>query len=301
MNMKFSKITLLLCLFAGIALHCTTRPPVEGLYIARDFTAENLFSGNIEGPAFDSKGNLYVVNYLRDGTIGRVNSDGSCELFAELPEGSIANSIQFDSRGDMLLADFPRHNVLRLNPGAKAVGVFCHDERFNQPNDLCINTKDQVFASDPNWSASSGQLWRIDPGGKAVLLESGMGTTNGIELSPDEQRLYVNESVQRRVWRYDVDAQGNISNKKLLIEFADNGLDGMKCDREGNLYITRWGKGTVAVVSPEGRLLREVVLKGKKCSNLVFGGKDGRDVFVTLQDRKGMETFRCAVPGKRFK
>ena len=57
----------------------------------------------------------------------------------------------------------------------------------------------------------------------------------------------------------------------------------------------------MAVVSPEGRLLREVVLKGKKCSNLVFGGKDGRDVFVTLQDRKGMERFRCAVPGKRFK
>ncbi len=175
----------------------------------------------------------------------------------------------------MLLADFPRHNVLRLNPATKEVGIFCHDERFNQPNDLCINTKDQVFASDPNWSQSSGQLWRIDPGGEAVLLETGMGTTNGIELGPDERRLYVNESVQRRVWRYDVDARGNVSNKKLLIEFVDNGLDGMKCDREGNLYITRWGKGTVAVVSPEGRLLREVVLKGKKCSNLVFGGKDG--------------------------
>lgn len=299
--MKFSRIILLLCLLAVLTLYCTTRPPAEGLYIARDFTAENLFSGNIEGPAFDSKGNLYVVNYLRDGTIGRVNSDGSCELFVELPEGSIANSIQFDSKGDMLLADFPRHNVLRLHPATKAVDVFCHDERFNQPNDLCINAKDQVFASDPKWSESSGQLWRIDPGGKAVLLETGMGTTNGIELSPDERRLYVNESVQRRVWRYDVDAQGNVSNKKLLIEFADNGLDGMKCDREGNLYITRWGKGTVAVVSPEGRLLREVVLKGKKCSNLVFGGKDGRDVFVTLQDRKGMERFRCAVPGKRFK
>jgi gluconolactonase len=301
MNMKFSNIFLLLYLLAGLTLHCTTRPPAEGLYVARDFSAENLFSGNIEGPAFDSKGNLYVVNYLRDGTIGKVNSDGSCELFVELPEGSIANSIQFDSRGDMLLADFPRHNVLRLNPATKEVGIFCHDERFNQPNDLCINTKDQVFASDPNWSQSSGQLWRIDPGGEAVLLETGMGTTNGIELGPDERRLYVNESVQRRVWRYDVDARGDVSNKKLLIEFADNGLDGMKCDREGNLYITRWGKGTVAVVSPEGRLLREVVLKGKKCSNLVFGGKDGRDVFVTLQDRKGLERFRCAVPGKRFK
>ena len=252
---------------------CKTRSPSDGLFTARDFTAENLFSENIEGPAFDKKGRLYVVNFQQDGTIGKVKSDGSCELFVQLPEGSIANSIQFDSKGDMLLADFQQHNVLKVNMQSKKVGVFCHDNRFNQPNDLCINSKDQIFASDPKWSDGSGQLWRIDAGGRAVLLEQGMGSTNGIELSPDEKRLYVNESIQRRVWQYDLDAAGNISNKKLMIEFPDFGLDGMKCARNGDLYIARWGKGTVAVVSPQGKLLREIALKGKKCSNLVFGGK----------------------------
>lgn len=278
---------------------CKTHSLPDGLFAARDFTAENLFSENIEGPAFDKFGRLYVVNFQRDGTIGKVNAVGSCELFVELPDGSIANSIRFDSKGDMLLADFSGHNVLKVNMQSRKVGVFCHDDRFNQPNDLCINSKDQVFASDPKWSDGSGQLWRIGADGRAVLLESGMGSTNGIELSPDEKRLYVNESVQRRVWQYDVDAAGNISNKKLLIVFPDFGLDGMKCDRNGNLYIARWGKGTVAVVSPQGKLVREIALKGKKCSNLVFGGKDGRTVFVTLQDRKGMEKFRSDTPGKK--
>ncbi len=286
----------LFCLTANFS--CKTHSSSDSLFTAEDFTAENLFSQNIEGPAFDKSGQLYVVNFQQDGTIGKVKSDGSCELFVQLPEGSIANSIQFDSKGDMLLADFPKHNLLKVNMQSKKVGVFCHDDRFNQPNDLCINAKDQIFASDPRWSDGSGQIWRIGVDGRAVLLESGMGTTNGIELSPDEKRLYVNESIQRKVWQYDLDATGNVSNKRLLIEFPDYGMDGMKCDRNGNLYIARWGKGTVAVVSPQGKLMREIVLKGKKCSNLVFGGKDGRTVFVTLQDRKGMEKFRSDTRGK---
>jgi sugar lactone lactonase YvrE len=298
--MKFCLLIFtLFCLCHFIA--CKTAPVPEALFIAKDFTAENLFSPNIEGPDFDEAGHLYVVNYQRNGTIGKVGADGACELFVELPKGSNANSIKFNSKGDMLLADWPMHNVLKVDMKTKAVSIFCHDDRFNQPNDLCINTKDQLFASDPNWKNETGQIWRIDPDGKATLLQSGMGTTNGIELSPDERILYVNESRQRNVWQFDVDAAGNISNKRLLIAFPDYGMDGMKCDGAGNVYITRQDKGTIAIVSPQGRLLREVTLKGKEPSNLVFGGKDGRTVFVTLQDRMGMEMFRTDIPGKKYK
>lgn len=265
-----------------------------------DHTAENLFTTNIEGPAFDKDGNLFVVNFQKDGTIGLVKPDGSVELYVTLPEGSTANSIQIDSKGCMFLADFTGHNVLKLDPKTKKISVHAHNDKFNQPNDLCINKKDQLFASDPNWKESTGQIWRIDPDRKATLLTSGMGTTNGIELSPDEKILYVNESAQRKVWAFDVDAVGNLSNKRLFAEFPDYGFDGMKCDKQGNLYITRFGKGTIAVLSPEGKQLKEVELKGKKCSNLVFGGKDGKTVFVTLQDRKGMEKFQNDIPGKKY-
>ncbi len=276
----------------------------SGNYLAEiqsiDFTAENLFSKNIEGPTFDKEGNLYVVNFQKNGTIGKVKMDGTCEVFVELPDSSIANALQMNSHNEILAADFPRHNILKINPVTKTVAIFCHNEHFNQPNDICINKNDQLFASDPHWKTSTGQLWRIDPNGKATLLEDSMGTTNGICLSPDERILYVNESIQRCVWKYDVDAYGNILHKQLFLRFEDFGMDGMKCDRDGNLYITRYGKGTIAVVSPAGTLLREVRLKGKNCSNLVFGGSDGRTVFITLQDRKGMEKFQNDIPGKGF-
>ena len=109
------------------------------------------------------------------------------------------------------------------------------------------------------------------------------------------------KSVRRNIWAFDLDAQGNISNKKLFHKFKDHGMDGMRCDIAGNLYVTRYGKGTIAKLSPQGELLLEISLKGKKPSNIAFGGKDGRTAFVTLHDRAYLETFRVEKPGRSFK
>lgn len=269
-------------------------------FVAKDLTAENLFTGNIEGPNVDKDNNLYVVNYQKDGTIGKVASDGSVSLYVTLPYESVANAIMWDLDGNMLLADWKGHNVLKVNTKNRRVSVLCHNRTFNQPNDITVNKKGQIFASDPNWADSTGNLWRIEPDGKSIKLAGDMGTTNGIELSPDEKILYVNESIQRKVWAFDVNDKGEISNKRLLLEFPDFGMDGMKCDAKGNLYITRHGKGTIAIVSPNGKMMREVQMKGKKTSNIIFGGPDGKTCYVTLQDRKCVETFRSEIPGKKF-
>jgi sugar lactone lactonase YvrE len=52
-----------------------------------------------------------------------------------------------------------------------------------------------------------------------------MGTINGIEISPDGKTLYVNESVQPKVWAFDIDSNQKLANKRLLISFDDFGLD----------------------------------------------------------------------------
>jgi sugar lactone lactonase YvrE len=75
-------------------------------------------------------------------------------------------------------------------------------------------------------------------------------------------------------------------------------MDGMKCDASGNLFVTRYDKGVIAIISPQGKLIREVQMKGKKTSNITFGGKDKKTCFVTLQDRKCVEIFRSETAGK---
>lgn len=272
----------------------------DELYKSEVFTAPGGFTSGIEGPSCDRAGNLYAVNYDRQGTIGRVTPDGECDLFVELPAGSVGNGIRFHSDGAMLIADYTNHNVLRVDMATRAISVYAHEPAMNQPNDIAIGADDLVYASDPNWAESTGQIWRVGPEGRVDLLETGMGTTNGIEVSPDEKTLYVNESVQRNVWTYDLARDGEISNKRLLIQFADFGMDGMRCDIDNNLYITRHGKGTIAKLSPTGEILREIKLADKNPSNIAFGGPDGCTCYVTLQIAGNIERFRVERPGRSW-
>jgi len=269
----------------------------EELFVSKQFTKPGGFTAGIEGPACDVYGNLYAVNYDHQGTIGKVTPEGECSVFVELPNGSIGNGIRFDSSGSMLIADYTNHNILKVNMKSREISVHAHESAMNQPNDIAIES-DIVYASDPNWQKSTGQIWRIDKDGAATLLEANMGTTNGIEVSPDGKTLYVNESVQRNIWAYNLSPDGKISNKHLLIQFPDFGMDGMRCDLEGNIYVTRHGKGTVAKVSPEGKVILEVELRGKLCTNLTFGGSDRCTCYVTVADIGNIEFFRTDVPGR---
>lgn len=272
----------------------------ENYWIARDLTPEKSFTSGAEGPAIIGSGPLFAVNYQKDGTIGLVDSLGKAEIFITLPGGSIGNGIRFDKEWNMYIADYVNHNVLIIRSGERQINVFAHDSTMNQPNDLAITTSGILFASDPDWKNSTGNIYRISREGQIVKIDSGMGTTNGIEVSPGDKYLYVNESVQRKIWRYDLDQDGNISNKKLFIEFPDFGLDGMRCDTLGNLFVCRYDKGTIAIVTPDGKIEREVELKGKKVSNIAFGGYDGKTCYVTVQDRGNIEVFRSKTPGREW-
>lgn len=273
----------------------------EKNWVAEDFAFVGDFSQGLEGPAVDDSGNLFFVNPQRNGTIGKITPSGQFELYIDsLPGTSVANGIRFDQSGLMYLADYTNHNILTIDPVYRKVRVFAHDSTMNQPNDIAISRNGTLFASDPNWAEGTGNLWRIDLNGKIVLLEANMGTTNGVEIAPGDSILYVNESVQRKIWAYDLNPDGRVSNKRMLIEFPDFGMDGMRTDVQGNLYVARYGKGVIAMISPEGKLIREINLKGQKPSNIAFGGKDGKTCYVTCQDRGYIETFRVDYAGRSW-
>ena len=272
----------------------------DALYTSSIFTEPGGFTSGIEGPACDLQGNLYAVNFHHQGTIGKVTPQGKSSVFIELPDGSIGNGIRFHSGGDMLIADYTNHNVLRVDMESLAITAYAHEPAMNQPNDIAIGANDIVYASDPNGAEQAGKIWRVGPQGQVDLLETGMGTTNGIEVSPDEKTLYVNESAQCNVWAYDLSANGDVSAKRLLIQFPDFGMDGMRCDIDGNLYITRHGKGTIAKLSPAGDILREIELGDSNPSNIAFGGPDGCTAYVTLQQTGNVECFRVERPGRSW-
>ncbi len=268
----------------------------ERLFVAEPLTQPKEFTTGIEGPQCDAAGNVYAVNFKEEGTIGKVTPQGKGEVFLTLPNKSVGNGIVFDRAGAMFIADYVNHNVLKVDMATKQVSVFAHQDGMHQPNDLAIGPDDVLWASDPDWGKSAGQLWRIDRQGKVAKVAADMGTTNGIEVSPDGKILYVNESVQRGIWAFTITADG-LKDKRLLKQFPDHGFDGMRCDVDGNLYVTRYGKGTVAIVSPKGEVLRDIDVLGKSPSNLCFGGPDGRTVYVTEVEHTRLVKFRVERPG----
>src|SRR3712207_4610774 len=142
-------------------------------------TQPGVFTAGAEGPACDAAGNIYAVNFEREGTIGLVTPDGQGRVFLELPLGSVGNGIRFDRGGDMYIADYTNHNIRRVDMETHAISVYAHEPTLNQPNDLAIDADDTLYASDPNWAADTGQFWRVGSEDRTfVRMEASMSTTN---------------------------------------------------------------------------------------------------------------------------
>ncbi|MFO0825934.1 MAG: SMP-30/gluconolactonase/LRE family protein [Gemmataceae bacterium] len=298
------------CMLIALALAASSTLPVEShadqkdkeeLFQAKPLTEKKSFTTGIEGPACDPWGNLYVVNLKKRGDIAIVTPDGKTEVFVELPGKSVGNGIVFDKKGMMYIADYTGHNVLRIEPKTKKIEVYAHETSMNKPNDVAIAPNGTIYASDPNWGKNTGQVWKVATDGKMTKVATDLGTANGIEVSPDGKTLYVNESVQRNVWSFPIKDDGTLGEKKLLKKFDDHGFDGMRCDVDGNLYITRYGKGTVVKLSPEGKELKEIDVLGKSPSNICFGGPDGRTAYVTEVEHQRVVQFRVDKPGLAWK
>ena len=298
-----NKTTFVLAVCGIVASSATAQ---EVRFQSRQVTPAGEYTFGIEGPAVGQAGNLYVVNFGKPGTIGKLAAGASqSELFAVLPEGSVGVAIRFDREGRMFVADYKKHTIFLVSRDGKDVETYFHSDDFNQPNDMTVATDGTIYASDPNWKRHDGQIWRVQKSadgnviGEKMTADRRMSTTNGIDLSPDGKMLYVGESDTREIWSYRIDGTRLIA-PKLVKRFDDFDIDGLRTDTAGNLFAARILKGTIAVLTPAGKLIREIPLNGKEPTNLAFGGNDGKTVFVTQRQGGFVESFRTDRPGREY-
>jgi sugar lactone lactonase YvrE len=294
----------LLCSLALAALMVSPCAAQPAMFRSQPLTPSGEYTFGIEGPAVDDKGNLYVANFGKQGTIGKLPAGASrSELFATLPEGSISSAIRFDRDGRMFVADYKKHNIFLVGADGSTIETYFHSDDFNQPNDMAIAADGTIYASDPNWKHHDGQIWRIvrtadgSVRGEKMQADRSMSTTNGIDLSPDGKTLYVGESDTNEIWSYRIDG-AKLQSPRLVTKFDDFSIDGIRTDISGRLFVARILKGTIAVLSPTGALEREIRLSAKNPTNLAFGGADGKTIFVTQRQGGLIESFRTDRPGR---
>lgn len=293
------------CLCSSVLL--VTTPPAAAetkLFESVQVTPASEYTSGIEGPAADLDGNLFVVNLGKPGTIGRLPAGGAAsELFTALPEGSVGNAIRFARDGTMFIADYKKHNIFAIRKGATEPAVWFHSDEMSQPNDITIARDGTIYASDPNWKGREGHIWRVTRSadgtvqGQVMSAPRAMGTTNGIDLSPDGKTLYVGESSSGQIWSYAINGN-ELTAAKLVKAFQPDTVDGLRTDVAGRLYVARILKGTIALMKPNGAVEREIALRAKEPTNLAFGGSDGKTVFVTQRQGGFIESFRTDQSGR---
>lgn len=127
-----------------------------------------------------------------------------------------------------------------------------------------------------------GYLFRLDSRG-LVEMDREYHVTNGPAISPDGRTLYHNDSARQTVFAFDLDDDGELSNRREHIRLAPGAgyPDGMTCDRQGGLWIALWDGGRIARYHADGTLDREITLPVSRPTSCSFGGDDLDRLFVT--------------------
>ncbi|MEJ0106829.1 MAG: SMP-30/gluconolactonase/LRE family protein [Bacteroidota bacterium] len=252
-----------------------------------------------EGPATDKKGNIYFTDQPND-KIWKYGIDGKLSLFMEKTGRS--NGLYFDHKGNLIACADNKDELWSISPEKKVTVLLNNFEehRLNGPNDLWIDAKGGIYFTDPYYQRDywdrkqpdiDGQKIYYLPAGKkkAVMMDDTFKQPNGIVGSPDGKYLFVADIGDNKTYRYKVNSDASLSDRKLLFS---QGSDGMTLDNEGNIYVT--GQG-VTIYNKEGVKIGHIPVQAQWTANVAFGGKDRKILFITAMD--AVYTLQMRVKG----
>ncbi len=261
-----------------------------------------------EGPAYDGKSSIFFSNCY-GGWIAKY-TDGVTDTFVSKTNDSLliekTNGLSFDNDGNLYVCEYGKGKILRISKDAKIeVYAYGYDEKiFNRPNDLTFDMNGNLFFTDPSSydkNILDGRIFLVDAKTKEViLLAESLAFPNGINISPLDHKLYVCESVFNRIFRYDITKDNRLSNKEVFALIPGGDPDGIEFDINGNLYVAHFGGKAVYIFSPEGKLLQKIETPGSKPTNLEFGDKDYKTLYLTEVETNTMYKIRTKYPGKKY-
>jgi gluconolactonase len=265
-----------------------------------------------EGPLWVAAESAFYFSDMPGDTRRKWTAEGGVEVVAS-PSNKV-NGTTLDGAGRQVICEHSTSSVVRLeHDGARTLLATHWDgKELNSPNDVVLRSDGQIYFSDPPYGRWPGfgverereldicGLFRIDGAGELHLEVSDFNKPNGLCFSVDESVLFVNDTEELNIRRFDVAADGSLSGGEVVfqmpgpLEYSAGVPDGMKLDAAGNLWCT--GPGGVWVVSPDGEhlgTLRSEAVVG----NIAWGDDDFQTLFLCTSDT--VHTVRTKVAGNR--
>ena len=252
---------------------------------------------------------------------------GDCLLFSDIPNNRIvrwrmlsngpevttfrtpsgnSNGLTLDKSGRLIACEHSLRRVTRTEPDGTITVLADHyqGKRLNSPNDVVVRSDGSIYFTDPPYGLAGLTAWkelpfngvyRLAPDGELFLLFDDFDRPNGLGLSPNEQVLYVCDTARSHIRAFDVNSEGSVSNGRVFIDMRapePGAPDGMKVDREGNIYCT--GSGGFWIISSEGKCLAKV-RPPELPANLAWGNADMKSLYMTA--RTGLYRVKLNIAG----
>lgn len=256
-----------------------------------------------EGPVFDhqgrficvapSKGQLLIVN-IEDGTTTELANTGG------IPAG-----LQVDRNNDIWVADM-KMGIFRVTSEGEVIHEVSEfeGEPIRGCNDCALDGSGGLYVTAPagsNAKKPAGEIYCRKADGTVVKLDEGFHFCNGLAVNHDDRLLVVAETFTKKLWAYDIKAQGKVANKRLFATLSGDhhgGPDGIDFDDQGHLLSTNWGGSSIEVFSPDGSMIDRIELPISQPSNLHFGGDDRKDLYITEHTTPGIIRTRWRHAGQ---
>jgi gluconolactonase len=300
--MQYGKNMIMMCflfLLASIARGQELKVSTGGLFVQDQLQLIASDFSFAEGCSVDRHGNVFFTDQPND-KIWKYDTSGKLSVFLE--KSGRANGTYFDAKGNLLVCADAEGEIWSVSPKAKIRVILAEYEgkQFNGPNDLWINSKGDIYFTDPYyqrdyWTRTSSALGSNDvyylPKGakQARRVATGFVRPNGIVGTADGENLYIADIGAGKTYRYVMGKNGDLSQKTLIME---HGSDGMTLDEKGNIYVT--GAGAVLVYDAKGTPIATIKVPANP-SNLCFAGENKDKLFITA--RKSIYILPMNVKG----
>ncbi|WP_289063152.1 SMP-30/gluconolactonase/LRE family protein [uncultured Zobellia sp.] len=243
-----------------------------------------------EGPAVDKNGDIYFTDQPNDRIVKWDATTNTVSDYMK-PSGR-ANGLYFDHDGNLLAAADEKNELWSIAPDKKVTVLIddYEEKKLNGPNDLWVDLNGGIYFTDPfykrSWwkhtqpEQSARRVYYLPKGNSVprIVADDNFEQPNGIIGSPDGKTLYVSDNGAKKTYSYTIEANGNLTNKKL---FTDMGSDGMTLDNQGNVYLT--GDG-VTVFNSKGEQIEHIDVPESWTANVTFGGPEQKTLFITAMD-----------------
>jgi gluconolactonase len=270
--------------------------------------------GNTEGPAIDSKGNLFFCSRGAFKGIVTWNQMDGARRFVALDKEFGPGGLWIDE-GDNIYATGVGDRVIWKVAPEKTITVLAQGfeakpETATGPNDLVKAPNQSIYFTDPNCfdgSCAAGTIYRLSPDGKVSVFNDTIVGPNGISISQGGKTVYVahntaktTAAVESIVLRED----GSAGAVTELVTVPNCVADGMDLDKDGNIWLTCYSFGTAYLLNPSGHVIQTITTAQKALTNCFFGrGADRGHLYLTSSDMERVTGYiyraNVAVPGFR--